>query len=344
MGFLYAVVGTAVVLFTFADLLYTTLSTNGAGWLSGRVARTVWGVFFWLGGRNGRRQVLGLAGLSIVVVTLSLWIGLTWVGFSLIFMADAEAIRHGDTHVPASAWERVYYVGYTLATLGNGDFYATTNFWKVFSSFVAFVGLSVITIAITYLIQVMSAEIQKRQLALQISVMGGSPTGLLRSSWDGRSGEFEGIATNLVPQILSHAQHHLAYPIIHYFHSTNPTESSSLSLAALDETVTLLLVCVPPEHRPSDMVLRSVRAAVTAYLLTLKADFLMPSEKELPLPDFSELHRLGFPLVSDSAAVAGEYHRLEERRRMLRAVVEFAGWSWADLHKPRFSNRLEELH
>jgi hypothetical protein len=345
MGYLYALLGAAIVVFTFADLLYTTLSTNGAGWLSGRVSRVVWKVFFWLSGRRGRHRVLSLAGMSITLVTLAVWIGLSWVGFALIFISDADAIRHGNTNAVATVWDRVYYTGYTLATLGNGDFYATTAFWKVFTSFVAFAGLSMVTIAITYLIQVVSAEIQKRQLALQIAVMGGTSAGILTESWNGTDfSQFESSANDLVPQILSHAQHHLAYPIIHYFHSPTLSESSSVSLAALDEAVTLLLVCVPPEHQPGHLVLHSVRSAVTAYLLTIEHKFIDAAEYTPPQPDLSKLREQGIPIRSDTTAIAAEYRRLEKRRRMLRAVVEFGGWSWSDLQKPRFDGRLEELH
>jgi len=344
MNFAWFSAGVILVAVSNADLIYTTLSTNGAGLLSGNLAKLIWKILFLLSRQKAQSRLLNYAGMIITISILTTWILLAWAGYAFIFISDADSIRHGQTNAIATIWEKVYYAGYSLSTLGNGDFYATSAFWRVFTIIVALSGLTMVTIAITYLIQVITAEIEKRQLALHIAVLGGTPQSILLNSWDGKNfQQLENDLSTLTPKILSHSQHHMAYPIIHYFHSNRLRESTSVNLAALDEAVTILLLCIPPEARPSKVALRNIRTALTTYLITLEGDFLYPSEKDLPLPDLESLHRRGIPLLEDHERIIHEYNQLIKRRRMLRSIIEYGGWNWNDLNESKFTRRLEKL-
>jgi hypothetical protein len=58
---------------------------------------------------------------------------------------------------------KIFYTGYTLSTLGLGDMEPEGNFWDILTAILSFTGLILISIAITYLIPVVSAEIAKRK-------------------------------------------------------------------------------------------------------------------------------------------------------------------------------------
>ena len=61
------------------------------------------------------------AGVTILLVSIALWLILTWLGWSLVFAASANAVVDATTAAPATIGQRVYFAGYTLLTLGNGD-------------------------------------------------------------------------------------------------------------------------------------------------------------------------------------------------------------------------------
>lgn len=344
MNFFYAFAGISLLITVYADLCYTTLSTSGAGILSGRISRGIWTLMFTMAGNKARAKLLNYAGMSITLGILTAWIVLAWMGSTLLFMSDTDSIRHGQTNAAATVWEKVYYAGYSFSTLGNGDFYATTAFWRIYTIIVSLSGLSMVTIGITYLVQVLTSETAKRQLALHIATLGGSPQDILLNSWDGKSfQQFESEISSLISQILAHSQQHLAYPIIHYFHTTKVRESSTVNIVALDEAMTLMLHCVEPTTRPNNLDLKSLRAALTAYLLTLEDGFIKPAEQELPRPDFTRLKAKGIPLLDDEAKLQSEFDRLGKRRKLLRALLEYAGWNINDLNVNKFRTRLEEL-
>lgn len=342
MSYIYAFAGIAVLMVVFTDLIYTTLSTNGAGFLSDRLSRWLWNAIFFLGGKRGRNPLMNQAGVIITIFILIVWILLAWLGNGLLFCADPNSIINGQTRLPATIGEKFYYAGYTLSTLGNGDFYARTTFWKLLTVVVSFSGLSMLTIAITYLLQVVSSEIAKRQLALYIAALGGTPQDILLNGWNGR--DFKQLETDtagLASLILSHSQHHLAYPIIHFFHSTRLREASSVNLAALDEALTILMVCVAEETQPSPLSLKTLRKALTAYLLILEDDFIISSEQSPPLPDLEALRKQGVLLMKDAATIEKNYDKLSERRRLLLAGVEFGGWTWNDVLRSKFRTELD---
>ncbi len=342
MNYVYLIVGLALVIAVFVDLIYTALSTNGAGWLSRGLSRLIWKAFFFVLRGKARNRLLNHVGMSIIFSILCGWIVLLWAGNVLILCSDPASIRNTQTQAIATLTEKIYYVGYTISTLGNGDFYAPSSTWKIVSVSMALVGLSLVTIAITYLGQVLTSEIGKRQISLYIAALGGTPQDILLNCWDGSSfRRLERVSDSLVTQIFSHSQHHLAYPVIHYFHSSRLRESASVNLAALDEALTILLVCIPKENRPDSFDLGSLRLALTTYLHTLHGNFLQPSDQELPLPDLTRLKEKGIPLIEDEDRIGQGYERLLKRRRMLKAVIEYGGWTWQDMNRSKFVMDIE---
>jgi hypothetical protein len=79
---------------------------------------------------------------------------------------------------------KIFYTGYTLSTLGLGDMEPEGNFWDILTAILSFTGLILISIAITYLIPVVSAEIAKRKIS--VNTIGGSVEEMLLNYWDGK--------------------------------------------------------------------------------------------------------------------------------------------------------------
>jgi hypothetical protein len=263
-----------------------------------------------------------------------MWLLLTWLGNALIFCADPDSIRVTGTDKPVGVVEKVYFAGYTLATLGNGDLYPAKPFWRIFTVIVALSGFSLLTIAITYLIQVLTSEIDKRKLSLYIASIGTTPQDILMNGWDGKTfRRLESHFISLSPMILSHSQHHLAYPILHQYSSHRPLDSTAFTLTILDEALSILYLYIPEEKRPEEIILRPVREALTNYLLIIEHDFIRPAPRPLDVPAVDRLFKSSIPMLSDRIGKPELWDRLSRRRSLLKAMLNNNGWYWRDLNE-----------
>ena len=154
---------TAILLFGFLllglslyDLIITVIAPKGAGPLTDRICRLV--------SRLGKTISISTGWLCLLIVVTA-WVLLLWMGWSVIFLSDPNSLVNSQTGVPTDVAEKAYFVGYCLSTLGLGDYTPTSDIWRLTTNFVSFSGLGTITLAITYIIPVLSAATEKRQLA-----------------------------------------------------------------------------------------------------------------------------------------------------------------------------------
>lgn len=137
--------GILLFLLIAADIIKTTLSTRGGGMLTNAVTRSVWALFFRAAGRQGRSGLLQYAGQFVVLSVLLSWILGLWASLFLLFASHPGSIVDDATKLPADLWETFYYAGFTLSTLGVGDYAAAADGWRVLTSAAAFCGLTFIT-------------------------------------------------------------------------------------------------------------------------------------------------------------------------------------------------------
>ena len=325
--------GLALLAFTVVDLLWTTLwSGGGAGPLTGRVAGTLWGLVRHVAPSTDRgHRLRSAAGPVILMAVAALWVLLLYAGWALIFASTEAGIVTAGTKDPASLADRLYFAGYNLFTLGNGDLQPATWPWQLATVAAAANGLLLITLAVTYLVPVVSAATTKRAVSGQITSLGADAGTFVTTMW-GQQG-FSAVATHLASitsTLGTIADQHLAYPILHYFHGRPATRSSALAVAVLDEALTILRFGVAEQARPEPAVLAPARETVASYLDTLAAGFIPEAGAAPPPPPLEPLRRAGIPTVDD-AAFAQAVHGLAQRRRLLLGLLEAEGWSWKDV-------------
>ena len=182
--------GVVLLLVALLDALWTTIAPRGAGPLSRWIARAWWaarlGVHRHRAG--GAHRLLAFAGPALLVIAFLTWVGLLWAGWLLVFSAEPGAVVGSTSREPASLAGRVYYVGFVLFTLGTGDYVPVGGMWEVLSAVASLSGLFVVTLAITYVLSVVSAVAAKRHLAGSIHSLGETPTRLVLQAWDGSAG------------------------------------------------------------------------------------------------------------------------------------------------------------
>jgi hypothetical protein len=328
MSLFFILSGAVLIGAILLDALWTTLAPYGAGPFAKRVARGWWGASLWVHRRVGAHRLLALAGPALLVVVFLLWVLGLWAAWVLLFSAESGAVVTSSSQEPASLSGRVYYVGFVLFTLGTGDYVPVGGAWEVLSAVASLSGLFVVTLAITYVLSVVSAVTAKRQLAGRIHSLGDAPVDVVLRAWDGSG--FSGLDQHLpalAADLEHHTQRHLAYPVIHYFHATDRRTALGPAVAVLDEALLLLDRGVAPDVRPAPAILSPTRCTVGSLLDTLGRHFIAPASEAPPPAALGPLGGAQIPVVEQDTylrAVA----RCERRRRLLLGLVGDGGWTW----------------
>lgn len=330
---IWAVLGILLLLLTLLDALWTTVSPSGAAPLTALVCRTLWSLASRLP-TSLQRRVAPATGTIILLSVILLWIVMLWTGWWLLFSADADAVVHSHSQMSADSWERVYFVGFSLFTLGVGDFTPQGDAWRIATVLASFSGLFLITLSITYLLPVLSSAIQQRQVALMIYRLGRSPAEIISNAWNGRDfGDLIDRLEQIWPMIELHHQRHLAYPVLHYFRSRGRDTSLAVNLAVLDEALLLMRHAIDESHRPRAYRFMPVREAIGSILEHLETAFIPKASDAPPPPD---ARALPSPPVDNDALqhVRAAADENEHHRRRLRGLVEDAGFSWSNVTEP----------
>lgn len=322
--------GTALVLLAVVDALWMSLWVNGgAGVLSSRLTTWAWKGWLTLVGPKHRR-ILSLFGPISVAGTLLLWVLLLWAGWVLIFAAGEHSLLRTSTRAPADWADTVYFVAYSISTMGNGDFTPNGHGWQIATALAALSGLTLVTLGISYLVSVLSAVVMKRALASEVAGLGVSPEEFVQHGWNGRDfHSLDRTLGSLAAALLQVTQQHLAYPVLSSYLASSREQSLPVGIAVLDDALTLLRHGVPPEIRPDPVALHSARSAVQSYLGTLNAGSIDPADDVPAPPSLEPLREAGIPTVPvPDLSAAMEDQR--DRRRGLLGLVRHEGWSWPE--------------
>lgn len=194
--------------FTLTDFFFTTLSCNGAGGISTSVNTALAKLY------TPESDTIRLwAGVIHLLVSLLTWIILLLAAGFLLFAGFVEMVVNAKTGVPANIPERIYFTGYVFSTLGTGDYVPGSNFSRYCTIGYSIIGFGVLTTAITYIINVMGAANNKKNLATFISSMGNTPLELYAYFTTTPDGSFFNERVDDLVELLNmHNTNDLCYP------------------------------------------------------------------------------------------------------------------------------------
>lgn len=329
MTWVYLVIGLALLALVIVDLLWTTLwADGGSGPVSSRLTNVLWLVLRRAGG--SRSVVVSLAGPIILAGTLVVWVALLWAGWTLVFAGAENSLKASSGGSDVSWPARVYYVAYSMFTMGNGDYVPVGGLWQIATALTTASGMLLVTLAVSYVLSVLGAVAQKRSFAGTVQGFGATGSDIVRSGWNGSDlHDLDLPLSSLAAGASSLADKHKTYPILHYYHSESRENASAPAVAALDEALTLIRFGTSDERVYNGAVVENTRSSVEGYLKTLRNAFISAAAEAPPPPALGPLRAAGIPTVSDEE-FARELSRLDERRRQLLGVVHADAWSWQE--------------
>lgn len=333
-GTAMTVAGVGLLALGFGDAM---LTTTAIGEFRGPLTRGL-SVSLWRGVRaltsRSDSALLRATGSAVVLSVVSAWVLAIWLGWALVFSGTPGAVIHADSGEPASFASTIYFTATSVATTGTGDFVPASDGWRLLTGLTSVSGIAVITLAVTYLVPIIQAAVNRLHLAQRLNNMGSTPYDILTRHYDGEGFDaFEQRIPALVDELTQLRAEHLAYPVLHFMHGSRPERAFAPRVAALDEALSILQHGVDEKVHPSSRVVRPLREAIDALLHTVVSQaFARPSREVPPAPSLGPVREAGIP-TREEASFAEGINEEEDRRRELLSYVRDDSWAWSDVYR-----------
>ncbi|HEX5970351.1 MAG TPA: hypothetical protein VFY85_00380 [Gemmatimonadaceae bacterium] len=310
------VAGAVIVLLVIADVFLTVLYARiGAGILSMRIARATWWVVSRIARlfRSHHDKVLSFCGPIILVNLLVVWALLLTLGAALIIHpALGRSVTLTTGRTPTDFISALYAGGSSMAIVRASDVTPDTGPYRVYFLFNSLLGASVISLTITYLMQVYNALQRRNTLAYKLYLQTAETSDAAELlAGLGARGSFQCGFTNLadiaVEMTVSLEAHHF-YPVLFYFRFPRPIYGVAFfTLLALDE-VSLIKSAL------SDDELGWLKESVPVTQLW-RAALLLVNTQEKRSRQAGAADDAGTPTADDIARWGRRYHAAVRRLR-----------------------------
>ena len=119
-------------------------------------------------------------------------------------------------------------------------------------------------------------------------------------------------------------EQHLAYPVLQFFHASDPQKSPIVQLLRLEQLL-ILIAGLSGEARPPRPAVCGRDSAINSFVAALPPSFRHDVQEPLRVPSLEPLKPCGIPLAPES-----EFKRAlsaaEDRRWRLASVLMHDGW------------------
>ncbi|MBK6264054.1 hypothetical protein JKA74_03310 [Marivirga sp. S37H4] len=318
----YLIVGTLILLLVMYDFFFTTLSGSGSAFIT-RFLSLISYRILQVGVKLIGRRVFALSGMIVNLIVLSGWVVLVWIGLFMLFSYTPEAIVNDNGKI-ANATERIYFTGYTLSTLGLGNFKPVSPFYEILTSCFSFFGFVFFTTSMTYLVSVSSAVIHKRSLALSIRNLGNSPEEIVNNLLEKDTSFCYQKFSVLQEMIDRHTVNHQAYPVLHYYGNADISSSFNLHLASLDEAISKLLSSLQAQKFHNELM--PLRSSLTHFLKHMQQNYPQTIKQ-------FNISQDNLPEIGEMSVEFPENHiKLYERRKILGGLLRNENFVWEDVY------------
>jgi len=248
-----AIAGTLLMALVLADVFLTVLySRAGTGIISDRLARLVWLALRRVASDRGGNHLLSFCGPMIVVALLLTWSILLALGAALIIHPLlGTSVTSSSQRTPTDFVTAIYVAGSSLSIVGGSNFSPQSAGAKLLFLLNSVIGTSVISLTITYLMQIYGALRSRNSLCLKIHALSGE-TGdaaelLAHLFANNQLTAGYNNLSDLAAEVTDAKEAHHFYPILFYFRFPEPYYSVSRAwLIALD-AVSLIRSALPKE-------------------------------------------------------------------------------------------------
>ena len=264
----------AVLIDVFLTVLYARISpVISSAWLGRWIWRVVYRVDGWIDPRKER--LVGFAGPLTLVAVLLLWtVGLALGAGLVVHPALGNSILFTRAHNPTDFVSAFYAGGISLALVGSTDFEPQTSAWRLVFWFNSLIGVSVVTLTLTYFMQLYSALQRRNTFGLKLWVASGA-TGdagelLARLAQGGRMQRVEQKLSEIAAEMVGVKEAHHFYPVLFYFRFREPYYAVAFATSLSLDLISLLDSSIDEDHADAFRGSASVEELRLGALLLLE--------------------------------------------------------------------------
>ena len=322
LGVLELLAGIAVVALVLSDVFRSVVLPRAAqrSLRLGPVLGTsvLRGVLAWARRRPAKRHaVLGALGPLLIVIEMLIWAGLMIAGYGLMFHGLGDGLKPRGGYGDA-----LYAAGSVFLTMGFSGQEAVSPPARLIAVAAAFSGLAVVTLVVTFLLQVQTALQRREVLVLRLRARTGprpSGVGILLAharldseSPDSLRGVFAAWEEWTADVLLTHR----AYPVLVYFRSTDEDCEWLAALGAVLDAAALVMVMRHKGASEHATLCHRLGCRLTLELASqfgLRAPRAPALTEEAFLEALTALRGAGYDTGSDDAAGWDAMQRLRSR-------------------------------
>jgi hypothetical protein len=299
------ILGFALILLALADVFLTVLYARiGTGIISHRLACATWRLFKTVTKPVPRRRdyLLSLSGPVLVVTTILMWIFMLMTGAALVthpYLGRSVTATNGST--PTDFVAALYVAGDSVTTVGTGEIAPRTAAFRLFFTCMSLLGICLITMTVTYLLEIYNALQRRNSLSLRVHLATdetGDAAELLAGL--GPQGEFQNgyqCLVTLADEVAAFKESHHFYSVIVYFRFREPHYAIARLATVMLDTVTLIKSALDDQRyawlKESSAVAQLWRASM--HLMRLLSVYFLPAgapdDEPEPPPELLEQWR-----------------------------------------------------
>jgi len=339
MALVEQIAGAVVTVVTLLDIFLTVLYARaGTALFSPIVSRGIWLLFRLVSRPFGlhRGKVLSFCGPVILVVLILVWAAGLTLGAALIIhphLGGGIATNGGST--PRDFMSALYAAESSLSFVGSSDFKPRSAVFQAFYMFNSLIGMSVMSVVLTYVMQLYNALKSRNALGLAIQTLSdGTGDAVELIAGLGPQGQFDsGFSTlsSLASNASDIKEAHHFYPLLFYFRFAEPYYSVSQIATVLFDCVSLLKSALSDEDyrwlKTSATVAQCWQASILLVGMLEKV-FLPGQPAQLPFPAdaadrerwrarymaaIERMRQAGIKTIADPATGFETYVSLRER-------------------------------
>ncbi len=338
MEWVEQVAGAVVMVVALLDIFLTVLYARaGTALFSPVVSRSIWLLFRLVSrpfGRN-RGRVLSFCGPVILVALIFVWAAGLAFGSALIMHPHlGGGIRASEGSTPRDFMSALYAAANSLSFVGSSDFNPQSAVFQALYMFDSLIGVSVMSLVLTYVMQIYSALKSRNVLGLAIQTLSdntGDAAELIAGL--GPHGQFNFGFSNLSSLASSASavkESHHFYPLLFYFRFAEPYYSVSQTATVLFDSVSLLKSALNDEEyswlKESATVAQCWRAAMLLVSMLEEVFLRRPAQLRSPadadtrerwraryMAALERMRQAGIKTIADPATGFETYVSLRER-------------------------------
>jgi hypothetical protein len=248
LRFVEPILGTILIVLVLSDVYLTVLYARiGTGIISHWLGAGVWRVFETATRPFTQRRdhLLSFAGPTMLVLMVIIWVaGLCCGGALVIHPRLGTSIQANTGATPTDFVVALYIAGDSLTTVGTSDISPQTPFFRLFYLFDSLIGITVLTLTMTYLLEIYNALLRRNTFAVKLHTLtGGSGDAVELVAGAGPQGRFDvgySHLTEIAAEMDNFSESHHFYSVLLYFRFREPHYAMSRMALVVLDSVTLI--------------------------------------------------------------------------------------------------------